>query len=171
MKGYANGKFGTADGIQRQDFVVILSRLSGDDLSQYEGKTSFKDVSKGAYYAAALAWAKDKKVSSGYANGKFGVGDKVTREQIMVFLYNYAKLKGYDTTATLTEAQAKATYADFTKVSGYAKEAALWALSKGVVSGKDAGGGKKLIAPNLNALRCEVAGMFYNIDQKNIFSK
>ena len=88
----------------------------------------------------------------------------------MVFLYNYAKLKGYDTTAPMTEAQAKATYADFGKVSGYAKEAVLWALSKGVVSGKDAGGGKKLIAPQANALRCEVAAMFYNINEKGIFA-
>ena len=35
MKGYSNGKFGTTDNIQRQDFVVILSRLSGDKIEDY----------------------------------------------------------------------------------------------------------------------------------------
>ncbi|MBR3300875.1 MAG: S-layer homology domain-containing protein, partial [Clostridia bacterium] len=172
IKGYANGKFGTADNIQRQDFVVILARLSGDDLSKYEGKTSFKDVSKGAYYEAALAWAKEKKVSSGYANGKFGVGDKITREQIMTFFYNYAKIKGIDVTVSDAEkAEIRAKYTDFKNVSGYAQEATYWALSRGVISGKDAGNGKKLIAPKANALRCEVAAMFYNIEQKDIFKK
>ena len=171
MKGYGSGKFGTADGIQRQDFVVILSRLSGDDLSEYEGKPSFKDVPTNAYYATALAWAKAVGVSSGYANGKFGVGDKVTREQIMTFLYNYAKLKGYGIAVTDEQKAAiRAQYSDFNTVSGYAQEATYWALSKGVISGKDAGGGKKLIAPKANAQRCEVAAMFYNIDQKNIFN-
>ena len=171
MKGYGSGKFGTADGIQRQDFVVILSRLSGDDLSKYEGKPSFKDVPTNAYYATALAWAKAVGVSSGYANGKFGVGDKVTREQIVTFLHNYAKLKGYNITVTDEQKAAiRAQYPDFKDISGYAQEAAYWALSRGVISGKSIGG-KRLIAPKANAQRCEVAAMFYNIEQKNIFAE
>ena len=171
MKGYGSGKFGTADGIQRQDFVVILSRLSGDDLSEYEGKPSFKDVPTNAYYATALAWAKAVGVSSGYANGKFGVGDKVTREQIVTFLYNYAKLKDFNTTVTEEQkATIRAQYSDFKDISGYAQEAAYWALSRGVISGKNIGG-KKLIAPKANAQRCEVAAMFYNIEEKGIFAE
>ncbi len=171
IKGYANGRFGTADNIQRQDFVVILARLSGDDLSKYEGKTSFKDVAKGAYYEAALAWAKEKKVSSGYANGKFGVGDKITREQIMTFFYNYAKIKGIDVTVSDAEkAEIRAKYTDFKNVSGYAHEATYWALKNGVISGKQVNG-KRYISPGTQAQRCEVAAMFYNIDQKGIFAK
>ena len=88
----------------------------------------------------------------------------------MTFLYNYAKLKGYDTEVSADQKTAiAAQYSDFKDVSGYAKEATYWALSKGVISGKDLGGGKKLIAPKANAQRCEVAAMFYNIEQKNIF--
>ena len=171
MKGYANGKFGTADGIQRQDFVVILARLSGDDIDSYAGKSSFKDVPTNAYYAAALAWAKANSVSSGYNDGSFGVGDKVTREQIMTFLYNYAKLKGYDVTVTDGEkAQIRAQYSDFVSVSSYAQEATYWALKNGVISGKQING-KRYISPGSPAQRCEVAAMFYNINENRIFAE
>ena len=171
MTGYGNGRFGTADGIQRQDFVVILSRISGDDIDSFAGKANFKDVPKGAYYSNALAWAKATGVSNGYANGKFGVGDKVTREQIMTFLHNFAKLAGIDVTVTDEQKEAIiAQYPDFEKVSGFAKEATFWALSRGVISGKDAGGGKKLIAPKETAKRCEVAAMFYNLFEKGVFN-
>ncbi len=171
IKGYSNGRFGTADGIQRQDFVIILSRLSGDDLSVYEGKKSFKDVDPNAYYATALAWAKDKGVSNGYQDGSFGVGRKVTREQIMTFLHNYAKLKGCNVTVTDAEkAQIRAQYSDFVNVSSYAQEATYWALKNGVISGKQVNG-KRYISPVSSAQRCEVAAMFYNIDQKGIFAK
>ena len=171
MTGYGNGRFGTADGIQRQDFVVILSRISGDDIDSFADKANFKDVPKGAYYSNALAWAKATGVSSGYANGNFGVGDKVTREQIMTFLHNFAKLAGIDVSVTDEQKEAIiAQYPDFEKVSGFAKEATFWALSRGVISGKDAGGGKKLIAPKDTAKRCEVAAMFYNLFEKGVFN-
>ncbi|MBR3300116.1 MAG: S-layer homology domain-containing protein [Clostridia bacterium] len=170
MKGYANGKFGTSDGIQRQDFVVILSRLSGDDISKYEGKASFKDVPTNAYYAAALAWAKAVGVSNGYADGNFGVGNKVTREQIMTFLRNYAILKDYEIIVTETESSIRSKFSDYSTVSGYARPSVIWAISNGVVGGKNING-KKYISPQANAQRCEVAGMFYNIYKNDIFKK
>ncbi|HCH27898.1 MAG TPA: hypothetical protein DEW35_00165 [Ruminococcaceae bacterium] len=171
MTGYANGKFGTADGIQRQDFVVILARISGDNINAYKGKKAFKDVDPNAYYAPALAWAKDKGVSNGYNDGSFGVGRKVTREQIMTFLHNYAKLKKYSTTvSTIGKKQILVQYPDFGNVSDFAKEATYWALSKGVISGKQVNG-KRYISPGSSAQRCEVAAMFYNINKKGIFAK
>ncbi|MBO4468054.1 MAG: S-layer homology domain-containing protein, partial [Clostridia bacterium] len=119
----------------------------------------------------ALAWAKATGVSSGYENGKFGVGDKVTREQIMTFLHNFTKLGGYDVSVSNEQKAAiMEQYPDFKDVSGFAKDATLWALSRGVISGKDAGGGKKLIAPKATAKRCEVAAMFYNIFENDIFA-
>ena len=167
MKGYSNGYFGTSDGIQRQDFVIILARLSGDDLSVYAGKRSFKDVDPKAYFAPALAWAKDKGVSNGYNDGSFGVGRKVTREQIMTFLCNYAKLK--DKYQAVQNPNAiKTMFSDFGNISAYAVESAIWAIYNGVISGKIIGG-KKYVSPTANAQRCEVATMFYNIHNNGVF--
>lgn len=168
VKGYANGKFGTADGIQRQDFVVILSRLSGENIEYYADKDNFKDVAKGSYYAAALAWAKARGVSTGYANGKFGVGDKITREQLVTFLYRFAKLKGYNTELKLSAVLAKKSYPDASSVSSFADDAICWALGSNVIGGKEIGG-KKYLAPKANAQRSEVAKMFYNIFMNDVY--
>ncbi|MBO4732907.1 MAG: S-layer homology domain-containing protein [Clostridia bacterium] len=163
MTGYANGKFGTTDSIQRQDFVIILSRIWGGDLSEYEGQKAFKDVDPKAYYAPALAWAKANGISSGYNDGSFGVGKKVTREQIMTFFHNFVKWWELDVTVSDAEkAQIRAQYSDFKNVSSYAQEATYWALKNGVISGKDVNG-KRYISPGTTAMRCEVAAMLYNI--------
>jgi len=56
LKGYGNGYFGPGDNIQRQDFVVILSRIAGIDLSVYAGQNgNFADVPMNDYYSAAVA--------------------------------------------------------------------------------------------------------------------
>ncbi len=155
--------FGTADNIQRQDFVVILARLAGVDLENYQSdRASFTDVPSGAYYEKAIMWAADLGITTGYAGGTvFGVGDVITREQLVTFLYRYAKYANGGTAPKVSQdaADKAAAYPDFAGVTDYAEEAIIWALDKGVISGK----GGTHIAPGGNALRCEVAQMFYNI--------
>jgi len=92
ITGYKNGNFGGADQLKRQDFVVILARIAGADLSAYENvQSTMPDVVKGSYYAAAVNWAVDNGIIGGYTSGakagKFGVGDPITREQVCVILY------------------------------------------------------------------------------------
>ncbi len=159
-------KFGPGDNIQRQDFLVILARLDGVDLTSYGNKKSaFPDVPEGSYYEAAVNWGSEKGIVSGYANGKFGTGDKITREQLVTFLYRYANYKGIDTNYTSSEKNnVKSTYSDFKNVTDYAVNPVIWAISDGVISGK---GGNK-IAPSGNALRCEVAQIMYNIFKTDV---
>ena len=167
MSGYSNGKFGTSDSIQRQDFLVMLARLDGVNLTTYGAKESaFNDVPEGSYFEAAVNWGVEKGIVTGYQNGKFGVGDKVTREQLVTFLYRYAKYKGYDYSYTNNrETVVSSQYKDFKNVSGFAKQPILWAIEKGVISGKTS----TTIVPHGNAQRCEVAQIMYNIYLKNIF--
>ena len=167
MSGYKNGKFGTSDSIQRQDFLVMLARLDGVDLNVYGAKKSaFPDVPEGSYFEAAVNWGSEKGLVTGYQNGKFGVGDKVTREQLVTFLYRYAKYKGYDFSHTDDrQTIVSAQYNDFKKVSGFATDPILWAIEKGVISGKT----NTTIVPQGNAQRCEVAKIMYNIFLNDIF--
>ena len=162
MKGYENGKFGTSDSIQRQDFIVMLARYAGADLAAYEDVVcTLKDVKDGSYYEAAINWALDAEITTGYENGKFGVGDKMTREQIVTFLYRYAKdYLGMDVSVEDgAAAEFAAQYADFGKVSTFSKDAIVWALANNVISGKNA----TTIAPQGSAQRCEVAKIMYNL--------
>lgn len=166
MSGYSNGKFGTSDSIQRQDFLVMLARYEGVDLSEYNYKSKFSDVARGSYYEAAVNWGAEKGIVTGYNNGKFGVGDKVTREQLVTFLYRYAKYKGIDTTCTAAEKNyVKNTYSDYKNVSSFAQDAIVWAVTYGVIGGKT----PTTIVPQGNAQRCEVAKIMYNIYLNDIF--
>ncbi len=166
MGGYNNGKFGTSDSIQRQDFLVMLARLDGVNLDNYKYKSSFPDVARNSYYEAAVNWGAENGIVTGYQNGKFGVGDKVTREQLVTFLYRYAKYKDYDYSYTNNrETVVSGQYKDFKKVSGFAKQPILWAIEKGVISGKT----NTTIVPQGNAQRCEVAKIMYNIYLNDIF--
>ena len=158
LKGYGNGYFGPADNIQRQDFVVLLSRIAGADLSAYEGQNGdFADVPTNDYYSAAIAWAKENKILSGYADGRFGVGDPITREQACVIFYNYChgSVSG-DVNAVL------AGYPDCGNVSDWARTAVAWAAENHVV------GGNGKLNPVGNANRAEMAQIIMNMSNNGI---
>ena len=167
MTGYGGTtKFGTADGIQRQDFLVMLARFSGADLSEYENMHGiFPDVEKGSYYEAAVNWGYANGIVTGYENGRFGTGDKITREQIVTFLYRYAYLNLSDASYSYNrESIVSRDYTDYKNVTDFAKEPILWAIEKGVISGKTS----TTIVPQGNAQRCEVAQMMFNIFKNDI---
>ena len=151
--GYANGYFGPGNNIQRQDFVVVLSKIAGADLSAYAGQNGgFSDVPTNDYYSAAVAWAKDNHILSGYANGKFGVGDPITREQACLIFYNYCngEVSG-EVDAVL------ASYPDGENVSDWARTAVAWAAENHIV------GGNGKLNPAGNANRAEMAQIIMNM--------
>jgi hypothetical protein len=158
LKGYGNGTFGPADNIQRQDFVVILSRIAGADLSSYSGRNGgFADVPKNDYYSAAVAWAKDNNILSGYANGKFGVGDPITREQACKIFYNYCNGSVSGNTSAIL-----ANYPDGGNVSDWARDYVAWAAESHVV------GGNGTLNPAGNANRAEMAQIIMNMSNNDI---
>ena len=158
LKGYGNGTFGPADNIQRQDFVVILSRIAGADLSAYEGQNGgFADVPKNDYYSAAVAWAKDNNILSGYADGKFGVGDPITREQACKIFYNYCNGSVSGNTSAIL-----ANYPDGGNVSDWARDYVAWAAENHVV------GGNGTLNPAGNANRAEMAQIIMNMSNNDI---
>ena len=169
MSGYSNGNFGTSDSIQRQDFLVMLARLDGVDLEEYNYDClKFSDVGRNSYYEAAVNWGAENGIVTGYNSYTFGVGDKVTREQLVTFLYRYAKFKSYNTVYSSNVVSIVSNqYNDFRNVSGFAREAILWAIDKGVISGKT----NTTIVPQGKAQRCEVAKIMFNIYFLNIFKE
>ena len=156
--GYANGNFGPGNNIQRQDFVVVLSKIAGADLSAYAGQNGgFSDVPKNDYYSAAVAWAKDNHILSGYANGKFGVGDPITREQACVIFYNYCNGAVSGDVNTVL-----AGYPDGGNVSDWARTAVAWAAENRVV------GGNGKLNPAGNANRAEMAQIIMNMSLNGV---
>ncbi len=167
ISGYSNGKFGTSNRIQRQDFLVMLARFDGVDLSAYENvDLPFKDVGKNTYYEAAVAWGYENGIVTGYSANKFGVGQSITREQLATFLYRYAAARLFDVSCTAKEQETvKKQYKDYAKVNSFARDAIVWAIDRGVISGRTS----TKIAPQGKAQRCEVAQMMYNAFLNDIF--
>ncbi|MBQ9415042.1 MAG: S-layer homology domain-containing protein [Clostridia bacterium] len=161
MSGYQSGKFGPGDKLQRQDFVVILSKIAGADLSKYQNSTGgLKDVVKGSYYAPAVAWAVDNGIVSGYQNGKFGVGDPITREQVCTIFWRYKGSPAVPNADALLSA-----HKDAFRISDFAKTAMAWAKQNGVISGMADG----RIAPVDKASRAQIAVIVTNMDKKGMF--
>lgn len=164
FSGYKNGNFGPNDEITRQDFVVVLARIAGVDLSKYSGRTVFKDVPAGSYYESAIKWASSTGVVSGYNSGNFGVDDKLTREQLVTILYRIAKKLGCDVSVSLMDKAKLAQFQDVDEISSYAIESLAWALDKGVISGLN----KTTLAPQRTATRAQVAQILMNIYNNNV---
>lgn len=161
MSGYQNGYFGPNDSLKRQDFVCILARIAKADLSGYQNSTSkFKDVKKGTYYAAAVNWAVDNGIINGYNNGKFGVNDNITREQIATILYNYKKSPSVSNPDNILR-----NYSDKDRISSYAKTPVAWAVQKKIISGMSDG----RLAPTKSASRAEIAAIVMNMDKQGMF--
>ena len=114
----------------RGQLVTFLWRAAGKPVVNYA--MSFSDVSADAYYTEAVRWAASLGIVSGYGDGKFGVNDPITREQMAVMLYRFAKAQGMDTTQG---GMAVRESDDFEQVSDYAGEAMTWAVNTGILKG------------------------------------
>ena len=98
MNGTGGGTF-TPDGdLTRAMLVTVLWRLAGEPKA--ENPAAFTDVPDGQWYSDAIAWASGFQVVEGYGGGIFGTNDSVTREQMAVIFYRWAKGQEYDTQFT-----------------------------------------------------------------------
>ena len=158
MSGYSGanaGKFGPADPLTRQDFAIILYRLA-DEPEVPEMENPFKDTNPKGYYYTCVLWAKATEVIAGYNDGRFGVGDKITREQVATILYRFAKdYMKIDTSEALGKGDLTK-FKDGKAISSWAEEALTWATGAGVISGKSNG---TMIDARGNAARAEIGAM------------
>ena len=110
-------------------------------------------MTAGQWYTDAVIWATRKGIVNGLGNGKFGVDDNITREQMAAILYRYAQNCGYNTAARAYLSG----YSDAAKISSYAQEAMAWANAMGLICGRTA----TALAPDGTATRAEVAAIFH----------
>ncbi len=150
MNGMGNGKFAPNGDTSRGMIVTILYRLEGKpDVS---GRANpFEDVADGTWYNDAVIWAAENKIVEGYGDGHFDPTGNITREQLAVILYRYAKSKGESFTGTW---MFQMDYPDASDISRWADEAMRWCVTCEIINGKD---GK--LVPGGNASRAEAATM------------
>lgn len=151
FSGVTDTQFGPNVSMTRGMLVTVLYKLEGRPAA---GGNSFIDVSSNAYYSNAVAWAASKNIVSGIGDGMFAPGQAISREQMVVILYKYAQNKGMDTSASASLSN----FADYDKVSPWAREAMQWAVGAGLISGKNG----SILDPTGTATRAEVASILMN---------
>ena len=134
--------------MNRAMLVTVLYRMENEPAAEGRGK-SFADVSAGAYYAKAVAWASDKGIVAGYSETQFGPEDTITREQLAVILNRYATYKGYNTSKTAD----LAAFQDADQISEWARVPVQWANVMKLLNGRTS----TTLAPKGSATRAEVA--------------
>ena len=145
FSGISPTEFGPDIPMTRSMLAVVLRSM--DDDKNPGKKVDFPDVPAHEWYADAVTWAANRKIVSGYPDGRFGPEDPITREQLALMLYNYAGKP-----AVKIE---ELTFADSAAVSPYARTAINWAVQNGILSGV----GGNMLSPQGLATRAVVSTM------------
>ncbi len=89
MFGVKVDMFAPNNGMTRAQMVTLFSRLAGGDTAGKEEYADFTDVSKGAWYAAAVGWASSVGLVNGYEDGSFKPDQAVSRAETAVLFVRF----------------------------------------------------------------------------------
>ena len=141
MSGYADGskRFGPNDSLSRAQAATIVYRMANKDASattdpsKYEeNKSGLPDVEDKAYYTAAVNWAVEAGVITGYKEGpnagKFCPNDPVSREQLAAII---GRLKDPDAKA----GDDVSGFKDADSISDFAKAGIAYCNANGIMTG------------------------------------
>ena len=147
LQGIGHSMFDPEANLTRAMVATVLYRLAGKP--SVSGKGGFKDVEAGTWYTDAVAWAEEVGVVKGYEDATFRPDNKITRQEMAVMLARYAeKVAGLK-----IEAEGNLnSYADGSTVADWARDAIVWFVDTGILTGID---GK--IVPNGLATRAQFA--------------
>lgn len=163
MTGKTEKLFAPGENLKRAHFAIILHRMNDTPKMPYT--ETFTDVDAGIWYTDAILWAASTKVVNGYedGSGRFGPNDDITREQMAVMMYRYAKYKNYDVSAVSDYSQ----FEDADNVTLFAEKAMNWAVAMEIITGKDDNkNGIQELAPLAGATRAECAAIIQRFLEK-----
>ena len=147
--GYTATEFRPGNPCTRGQVVTFLWRAAG--CPEPTGDTSmFKDASSiAAPYQKAVAWAVEKGITTGFADGTFRPNDSVTRAQFVTFLWRYENRPA--TSGSI------AGFTDAASIAEPYQQAVAWAVEKGITTGYNDGS----FRPNATCTRWAVVLFMY----------
>ena len=145
MTGVDATHFAPLDNLTRGLVVTLLWRMAGRPAAA--AASGFSDVAADAWYAGAVAWAREQGIAGGDGQGAFHPEQDVTRQELAVLLTRYDQYTG----VTLAEG-ALNLFDDAAQISDWATEGVQHAVGMGWLEGS---GGK--IDPAGLATRAQLA--------------
>ncbi len=155
MNGTSRTAFSPDDTLTRAMLVTILWRMQGEPTSM---PSAFSDVARNKWYTAAVDWAMDEGVVTGYPDGTFRPNDPLTREQAAAILFRYAPVMGRRNDGRSDVSG----FDDSSEISSYARNAMSWAKACGVLSGYP----DNTLRPEGEATRAQIAKMIVTFLKK-----
>lgn len=148
IQGLGADRFAPHTQVTRADFIVLLTRVL--NLQSVQSVSGFKDVPVDAYYAVAVAAAKEQGIVQGRDTRTFGPNDKITRQEM--FTITARALVQFSKLSATGDADALLAFTDYREIQDYAKESLASLLREGLIQGN----GQRL-APQGHATRAEGA--------------
>lgn len=158
MMGYTRDTFCPGETMTREQFVLIMANIVGADLSKYDSQEAFDDVPTGQWYSNAVAWAKAEGLTAGYEGNRFGLGDKITREQFLRFLCTFDAYRNSKDEPDEGDVSLLNKFNDKANISDWALSSTAWGVEKGLVTGR----GNDMLMPRETATRAEASVMIMN---------
>lgn len=147
--GVSDTSFAPQTQMTRSMFVTVLYRLVGNGATA-SNTSAFEDVKADSWYGPAVYWAYENGLVTGTTGKKFAPEELITREQMMVIIYNYYKGTPVDYTLT---------FSDTALISQWAKDAVRFCVSKDIISGRE----NNTLAPTEGLTRAEASKMFFTV--------
>ena len=149
VSGYKDGTFKPNQHITRAEFSVIMNKFCIDKgLITKDAHTTnihYKDVLSGKWYTQPILNCVEAGVMTGYSSTKFGVNDKLTREQAAVIFAKAMNLNGHHKSYEY--------YQDDYKISSWAHHSVWMAKAYGFMKGT----GNHRFEPTKPVTRAEIA--------------
>ena len=153
INGYEDGRFGVNDNITREQLVKILVLAGGLTMPEGGSETNFADVNKSEWYSEYIDIAVANGIINGMSDGRFGVGQFVTREDASAMIYRLSQSKN----AFLDEDITIHPFKDTEEISEYARHAVEVLRESFIINGLEG----NYFAPKTNLTRAEAAKIVY----------
>ena len=155
-QGGMSGNFGASADLARQDAAQLLYNYLGN--GEDAPACGFSDVDQSAYCAKAVNWCVAEGIFDAPRDEQslFGVGQPITREQLMTVLYRYAG------TGETVDHDVLEQMPDHAQTSDWAVDGASWAVANGVVEGASRPDGTRVLDPQANVSRAVMAQIVMN---------
>lgn len=151
VSGNEKGLFEPERSITREEFAKMLVNIC--EIETDGADTEFADAEKNGWYREYIGAAAEAGIVNGVGDGKFGVGQKIIRQDMAVMTARAIKYKGIE----LAKVKEYPGFADENDISDYAKNNIAELFEAGVINGK----GGNMFEPFGNATRAEAAKIIY----------
>lgn len=151
INGKEPGRFAPEDSVLREEFVKMI--VKAFKLSVVGEKVPFLDIDENGWYREYIECAYNSGIISGYSDTEFGIGDSVSREDLVVMILRGIDICDYK----LNNKSENIKLSDAEEISDYAKEAVEKLSAAGIINGDESG----KFNPKQSATRAETAKILW----------